>query len=160
MWRSALDCPHYCKWFLWARILHHPDGTSELRLWQLWVLLLFRTRRTAICSKSLCDVSFVWGSNVSLTLRGMCHVLTWFRYNKLGYEWASSLLAFLSLLLIPIPFVYFYKGEALRWRSLWARCVNFRRDWVDIRYWHEIKGTLRSERRRALKCRFQRKKTA
>lgn len=43
------------------------------------------------------------------------------RYHKLGFDWATSLLGFLSLLLLPIPFVYFYKGETLRWRSPWAR---------------------------------------
>ena len=42
-------------------------------------------------------------------------------YNKLDYEWASSLLAFLGILLVPIPFVFFYKGRAIRLRSPWAR---------------------------------------
>ncbi|KZP23552.1 hypothetical protein FIBSPDRAFT_1042721 [Athelia psychrophila] len=41
-------------------------------------------------------------------------------YNTLGYEWASSLLGFLSLLLVPIPFVLFRHGPALRKRSPWA----------------------------------------
>jgi MFS family permease len=45
-------------------------------------------------------------------------------YEKLGYEWASSLLAFLAILLIPIPWVFFYHGEKIRFRSRWARC-NF-----------------------------------
>ena len=42
-------------------------------------------------------------------------------YNKLGYEWASSLLGFLAILLVPIPFIFFYKGEGIRLRSPWAR---------------------------------------
>ncbi|KAJ5706566.1 hypothetical protein N7488_006367 [Penicillium malachiteum] len=42
-------------------------------------------------------------------------------YEKLGYEWASSLLGFISILLVPIPFIFFYKGEAIRLRSPWAR---------------------------------------
>ncbi|GME28937.1 putative polyamine transporter [Neofusicoccum parvum] len=42
-------------------------------------------------------------------------------YEYLGLEWASSLLAFLSLLMVPIPFVFFYRGEAIRLRSPWAR---------------------------------------
>ncbi|KAL4781126.1 major facilitator superfamily domain-containing protein [Aspergillus varians] len=42
-------------------------------------------------------------------------------YERLGYEWASSLLGFIALLLVPIPFVFFYKGEAIRLRSPWAR---------------------------------------
>lgn len=42
-------------------------------------------------------------------------------YTRLGLEWASSLLAFLSILLIPIPWLWFYYGEGLRRRSPWAR---------------------------------------
>ncbi|THW69345.1 MFS general substrate transporter [Aureobasidium pullulans] len=42
-------------------------------------------------------------------------------YTKLGYEWASSLLAFLSILMIPIPWLWFYHGERLRLKSPWAR---------------------------------------
>ncbi|MCJ1420106.1 hypothetical protein MMC32_006463 [Xylographa parallela] len=42
-------------------------------------------------------------------------------YEKLGYEWASTLLAFLAILYIPIPFIFFYKGETIRLRSPWAR---------------------------------------
>ncbi|KAF2140952.1 uncharacterized protein K452DRAFT_229687 [Aplosporella prunicola CBS 121167] len=42
-------------------------------------------------------------------------------YLYLGLEWASSLLAFLSLLMLPIPFVFFYWGEKIRLKSPWAR---------------------------------------
>lgn len=33
-------------------------------------------------------------------------------YNKLGVGWASSLLGFLSVLFIPIPFALYYYGES------------------------------------------------
>jgi len=42
-------------------------------------------------------------------------------YVKMDYEWASTFLAFLAILLIPIPFIFFYKGENIRLRSPWAR---------------------------------------
>ncbi|KAI4721934.1 MFS general substrate transporter [Aureobasidium sp. EXF-10727] len=42
-------------------------------------------------------------------------------YERLGYEWASSLLAFLSIIMIPIPWLWFYHGEKLRLKSPWAR---------------------------------------
>lgn len=42
-------------------------------------------------------------------------------YNKLDYEWASSLLGFIAILLVPIPFIFFYRGETIRLRSPWAR---------------------------------------
>lgn len=37
-------------------------------------------------------------------------------YVKLGNEWATTLLAFLSLLLVPIPFFLFYKGRVVRYK--------------------------------------------
>lgn len=45
-------------------------------------------------------------------------------YDYLGLEWASSLLAFLSLTMCVIPFLFFYKGEYLRLKSPWARYVH------------------------------------
>jgi multidrug resistance protein len=42
-------------------------------------------------------------------------------YERLGDEWASSLLGFIAILLVPIPFVFFYKGEGIRLKSPWAR---------------------------------------
>jgi len=42
-------------------------------------------------------------------------------YRTLGYEWASTLLGFLAMLLIPIPFVFSKYGRSLRLRSPWAR---------------------------------------
>lgn len=48
-------------------------------------------------------------------------------YNKLDYEWASSLLGFIAILLVPIPFIFFYRGEIIRLRSPWAR-EHFNKD--------------------------------
>lgn len=42
-------------------------------------------------------------------------------YETLDYEWASSLLGFLAIVLVPIPFVFFYLGKKIRLRSPWAR---------------------------------------
>ncbi|KAL3456047.1 major facilitator superfamily domain-containing protein [Aspergillus heterothallicus] len=42
-------------------------------------------------------------------------------YERLGKQWASSLLGFLAILLVPIPFVFFYWGKKIRLRSPWAR---------------------------------------
>ena len=41
-------------------------------------------------------------------------------YERLGDQWTGSLLAFLSCLLIPIPFILAKYGKALRRRSPWA----------------------------------------
>lgn len=42
-------------------------------------------------------------------------------YNKLGVDWASSLLGFLSIAFIPIPFVLYYYGKKIRLASKRAR---------------------------------------
>lgn len=38
-----------------------------------------------------------------------------------GYQWAGTILAFLAVVLVPIPFVLARYGRALRLRSPWAR---------------------------------------
>lgn len=42
-------------------------------------------------------------------------------FENLGYRWAGSLLGFLALLLMPIPFVLARWGRTLRKKSPWAR---------------------------------------
>lgn len=41
-------------------------------------------------------------------------------FENLGYQWAASLLAFLALLLMPIPFILARYGSKLRKKSPWA----------------------------------------
>ena len=41
-------------------------------------------------------------------------------YEKLGTQWASSLLGFLALLMAPIPMVLYRYGPALRLRSKYS----------------------------------------
>ena len=42
-------------------------------------------------------------------------------FSHLGNQWAASLLAFLAVLLVPIPFILEKYGRALRLRSPWAK---------------------------------------
>lgn len=41
-------------------------------------------------------------------------------YHKLGDQWASSLLAFLALAMLPFPFLFFKYGKRLRNKSKFA----------------------------------------
>ncbi|KAI9894410.1 MAG: hypothetical protein M1814_003167 [Vezdaea aestivalis] len=41
-------------------------------------------------------------------------------YQKLGYEWATSLLAFLTLVLAPFPYIFYKNGKRLREKSRFA----------------------------------------
>ncbi|KAF1813450.1 MFS transporter [Eremomyces bilateralis CBS 781.70] len=44
-------------------------------------------------------------------------------YEKLGYQWATSLLAFLSLVMAPFPYLFFKYGKKIRGRSRFATNV-------------------------------------
>jgi len=41
-------------------------------------------------------------------------------YARLGYQWASSLLAFIALACCAIPFVFYFYGARIRKRSKYA----------------------------------------
>ncbi|KAL3491041.1 major facilitator superfamily domain-containing protein [Aspergillus germanicus] len=41
-------------------------------------------------------------------------------YEKLGYQWATSILAFLAVLMMPVPWVFYKYGRWLRGRSRFA----------------------------------------
>jgi hypothetical protein len=41
-------------------------------------------------------------------------------YEKLGYQWATSILAFLAVLMMPLPWVFCKYGKWLRGKSRFA----------------------------------------
>lgn len=53
-----------------------------------------------------------WGAAVVLFTNQM--------YDRLGYQWASTLLAFIGLACCGIPFVFYFKGAAIRKHSHYA----------------------------------------
>lgn len=42
------------------------------------------------------------------------------RYARLGLEWASTLLAFIALACCAIPYLFYFKGAAIRKHSKYA----------------------------------------
>lgn len=42
-------------------------------------------------------------------------------YNKLGYQWATSVLAFLTVVMMPFPYLFFKYGKRIRGRSRFAK---------------------------------------
>jgi hypothetical protein len=42
-------------------------------------------------------------------------------YERLGFDWAGALIAFLCLSMAPLPFVFYRWGETLRRRSRFAK---------------------------------------
>lgn len=41
-------------------------------------------------------------------------------YDKLGYQWASSLLGFLTLAMLPFLYLFFRYGKRIRGNSIFA----------------------------------------
>jgi len=54
----------------------------------------------------------IWGAVVVLFTAQM--------YGRLGYQWAGSLLAFISLACCGIPFMFYFYGARIRRRSRYA----------------------------------------
>jgi len=45
-------------------------------------------------------------------------------YNNLGIHWAGSVFGFISIAMMPVPWVFFFKGKVLRTRSLYDTSKN------------------------------------
>jgi hypothetical protein len=65
---------------------------------------------SALAAKTF--VRSLWGASVVLFTVQM--------YHRLGYEWAGSLLAFISLTCCGIPFLFFFWGAKIREFSRFA----------------------------------------
>jgi hypothetical protein len=65
---------------------------------------------SALAAKT-CIRSF-WGASTVLFTEQM--------YHRLGYQWASSLLAFIALACCAIPYVFYFYGERIRSYSKFA----------------------------------------
>ena len=65
---------------------------------------------SALAAKTL--LRSIWGACVVLFTTQM--------YHRLGYQWASSLLAFIALACCAIPYVFYFKGKQIRSYSHYA----------------------------------------
>jgi hypothetical protein len=41
-------------------------------------------------------------------------------YDALGFQWATGLVAFITLVLMPFPYIFFRYGKSIRARSRYA----------------------------------------
>ncbi|KAF3284925.1 hypothetical protein TWF970_011200 [Orbilia oligospora] len=65
---------------------------------------------SALAAKTF--IRSIWGASTVLFTTQM--------YHRLGYQWASTLLAFIGLACCAIPYVFYFKGEAIRKHSRYA----------------------------------------
>ena len=83
-----------------------------------------------------CRRRIVHGTDVSLLSaifgekRSLIAVVT--RYHRVGFEWAGSILAFIALACCAIPYLFYFKGAAIRKHSKYAYSDGDERCAVDV----------------------------
>jgi DHA1 family multidrug resistance protein-like MFS transporter len=60
------------------------------------------------------------GNLMRLTESASIYQFSTYMYENLGHQWASTLVAFLSLVCVPMPFAFYYYGAKIRERSRFA----------------------------------------
>ncbi|KAL0257076.1 hypothetical protein SLS55_007886 [Diplodia seriata] len=122
---AAVAFPISLLWFAWTTSpsIHPiiPILASALWGWSFYTLILMTFTYTedsykVYSASALAGIGLVrnlFGAAFPLFAHGM--------FTRLGNQWASTLLAGLALVLVPIPFVWSRYGRALRERSPWAR---------------------------------------
>jgi hypothetical protein len=84
-------------------------------------------RRLTRCS--IPTILFCWSVSIPPLISNKAVELTWARfplivtplYHNVGVPWGTSIFAFFSVLLIPVPFFFFTYGKRIRMRSKWSR---------------------------------------
>ncbi|CEH16516.1 Synaptic vesicle transporter SVOP and related transporters (major facilitator superfamily) [Ceraceosorus bombacis] len=113
---ASIAQPMALFWFAWTSFpsVHFivPVIASALWGWAFYALIM-ASYQYVVDSYGTYSASALAGVGLIRNLAGAGFPLFARQmYSKLGYEWASSLLAFLSLALIPITFVLWYKARA------------------------------------------------
>ena len=98
----------------WAALVASgiPFGIGSFSLFLSTVTYLIDTYRADFAASALAANGIL-----RFTFSAVFPLFTVPMYTKLGVHWAGSVFAFLSLLLLPIPWVLFNYGRALRMKS-------------------------------------------
>ncbi|MCJ1475031.1 hypothetical protein MMC13_003691 [Lambiella insularis] len=122
---ACITLPLSLFWFAWSTFASVPFIVPLLAAalwgWSFYVLILMTYLYTEDAYKQF-SASALAALGLVRNLAGAGFPLfADAMFSRLGVQWASSLLAFLALLMVPIPFVLGRWGEGLRRRSPWAR---------------------------------------
>ncbi|PCH44464.1 MFS general substrate transporter [Wolfiporia cocos MD-104 SS10] len=94
-----------------------------LIMWALYIIYLAVFTYLADCYGPFAS-SALAGQSLFRNLMGMAFPLfTQQMFASLTYHWANTLFALIAVVMIPIPFILFYKGPAIRARSKFASQV-------------------------------------
>ncbi|KAK0650442.1 Efflux pump FUB11 [Lasiodiplodia hormozganensis] len=122
---AAIAFPISLLWFAWTTSpsIHPliPVLASALWGWSFYTLILMTFTYTEDSYK-VYSASALAGIGLIRNLFGAAFPLfAHSMFTRLGYQWASTILAGLALVLVPIPFVWSRYGRVLREKSPWAR---------------------------------------
>ncbi|MCJ1308638.1 hypothetical protein MMC25_002291 [Agyrium rufum] len=122
---AAVVHPIALFWFAWTTFteVHWivPIIASAFWGWSFYVLILM-TYMYLEDSYRIYSASALAGIGLVRNVAGAGFPLFAAQlFERVGNQWAVSLLAFLAILLFPIPYVLYFYGKVLRRRSPWAR---------------------------------------
>ncbi|KAK6223638.1 major facilitator superfamily transporter [Colletotrichum tabaci] len=119
---GAFLCPIGIFWFGWSLHVHWIMPVIGSAIFGAGTLLVF----TGIFTFLVDAYPLYAASSLASNAFVRCMFAAAFplfgtqMYTKLGYSWASSLLAFLTVAMVPFPFIFFKYGKRIRGRSRFA----------------------------------------
>lgn len=121
---AAVVFPISLFWFAWTTDASIPPivpiVASAFWGWSFYTLILMTFQYTEDAYR-VYSASALAGIGLIRNIAGAAFPLFGRElFSKLGYQWGASLLAFLSIALIPIPFVLARYGPVIRRKSPWA----------------------------------------
>ncbi|KAK2029253.1 major facilitator superfamily transporter [Colletotrichum zoysiae] len=119
---GAFLCPIGIFWFGWSLHLHWIVPIIGSAIFGAGTLLVFTGIFTFLVDAYPMYAASALASNafVRCMFAAAFPLFGTQMYNKLGYSWASSLLAFLTVAMVPFPFIFFKYGKRIRGRSRFA----------------------------------------
>ncbi|KAI5925902.1 major facilitator superfamily protein [Camillea tinctor] len=121
---AAIVFPLSIFWFAWTTYSTTPAIVpiiaSAFWGWSFYTLILMTFQYTED-AYGVFSASALAGIGLVRNIFGALFPLFGRRlFSSLGYQWGASLLAFLAVVLVPIPFVLAHQGPTLRRKSPWA----------------------------------------
>ncbi|KZL83104.1 major facilitator superfamily transporter [Colletotrichum incanum] len=119
---GAFLCPIGIFWFGWSLHVHWMMPIIGSAIFGAGTLLVFTGIFTFLVDAYPLYAASALASNafVRCLFAAAFPLFGTQMYTKLGYSWASSLLAFLTVAMLPFPFIFFKYGKKIRGRSRFA----------------------------------------
>lgn len=117
---SAVTVPIGLFWFAWTNYpsIHWLSSVAAMIPFGFGLVLIYLgIVNYLVDSYTLYSASVLAGMSIlRYSFGGIFPLFTTYMYKGLGIHWASSIPAFLSLACMPMPFVFYYYGAAIRTR--------------------------------------------